>query len=139
MAAPMLNILAIEDAEADLLLIERALKKQLPEFRLRQVTSREELETAISEDSWDIVLSDFSVPGMEFNANLDLIHSRMPGLPVILVSGSVGEEQAVALVKQGVWDFVLKDNLVRLAPAIQRGTQGSRRPSGAGRGGVRPP
>ena len=60
---------------------------------------------------------------MEFISNLDYIHSRIPGLPIILVSGSVGEEQAVSLVKQGVWDFVLKDNLARLAPAIERGLQ----------------
>ena len=53
---------------------------------------------------------------MDFCRSLELIHERVPNLPVILVSGSVGDEQAVSLVKQGVWDFVLKDNLVRLAP-----------------------
>jgi PAS domain S-box-containing protein len=121
MAETTLNILMIEDTEADFLLVERFLKKQLPHFRSRRVTSNPELEAALAERSWDIVLSDYTVPGMDFLSNLNLIHERVPELPVILVSGSLGEEQAVTLIKQGVWDFVLKDNLLRLAPAIERG------------------
>jgi PAS domain S-box-containing protein len=120
MAGTALNILMIEDTEADFLLVERFLKQQLPPFRSRRVTSNPELEAALAEESWDIVLSDYSVPGMDFHSNLNLIHERLPNLPVILVSGSLGEEQAVTLIKQGVWDFVLKDNLLRLAPAIER-------------------
>jgi len=123
MADTPIRILVIEDSRADFLLIERFLKKELPPFLSRHVGSNSELETALAEERWDIVLSDYSVPGMDFRRSLDLIHDRTPGLPVILVSGSLGEEQAVSLVKQGVWDFVLKDNLSRLAPAIQRGLQ----------------
>ena len=123
MAGTTLNILVIEDNEADFRLVERFLTKQLPPFRSRRVMSNPELEAALAEEIWDIVLSDYSVPGMDFRSNLRLIHERMPNLPVILVSGSLGEEQAVTLIKQGVWDFVLKDNLLRLAPAIERGLQ----------------
>jgi hypothetical protein len=123
MAGTTLNILMIEDTEADFLLLQRFLKKQLPPFRSRRVMSNPELEAALAEESWDIVLSDFSVPGMDFLKSLDLIHENVSNLPVILVSGSLGEEQAVTLIKQGVWDFVLKDNLVRLASAIKRGLQ----------------
>ena len=101
MAGTTLNILVIEDNEADFLLVERFLKKQLPPFRSRRVTSNPELEAALAEEIWDIVLSDYSVPGMDFGSNLRLIHERMPNLPVILVSGSLGEEQAVTLIKAG--------------------------------------
>ena len=123
MVGSTLNILVIEDNESDFLLVERSLKKQLPPFRSRRVASNPDLEAALAEGDWDIVLSDYSVPGMDFRSNLALIHERVPDLPVILVSGSLGEEQAVSLIRQGVWDFVLKDNLLRLAPAVERGLQ----------------
>jgi PAS domain S-box-containing protein len=118
-----LRILVIEDQESDFLLIERFLAHQMPSTHFRRVASRQELDSALSEGGWDIVLSDYSVPGMDFNENLGLILERVPNLPVILLSGSVGDEQAVSLVKKGVWDFVLKDNLIRLPPAIERSLQ----------------
>jgi PAS domain S-box-containing protein len=71
--------------------------------------------------TWDVVLSDYSIPQLNFLDSLDLVRSRFPDLPLILVSGSIGEEQAVELLKMGVWDFVLKGSLARLAPAIERG------------------
>jgi PAS domain S-box-containing protein len=118
-----LHILVIEDQESDFLLVERFLARKMPSTHFRRVASRHELDSALSEGGWDIVLSDYSVPGMDFNENLDLILERTPNLPVILLSGSVGDEQAVSLVKKGVWDFVLKDNLIRLPPAIERSLQ----------------
>jgi PAS domain S-box-containing protein len=118
-----LRILVIEDQESDFLLVERFLTRQLPSAHLHRVASKEALESALSEGGWDLVLSDYHVPGMDFNENLDLIQDRLPNQPVILLSGSVGDEQAVSLVKKGVWDFVLKDNLVRLPPAIRRSLQ----------------
>jgi PAS domain S-box-containing protein len=118
-----LKLLMIEDNEADFLLAERTLKKLLPPFESRRVDSNAALQAALGEETWDIVLTDYSVPGMNLVESLGLIHHHRPDLPVILVSGSIGDEQAVALVKEGVWDFVLKDNLVRLAPAIERGLQ----------------
>ena len=119
----LLNLLVVEDDEADFLLLERALRKQMTSFRTRRVASYPDLETALVAETWDVVLSDYSVPGMDFEQSLALIHARVPHLPVILISGSVGEEQAVSLVKLGVWDFVLKDNLVRLGSAVERALQ----------------
>jgi PAS domain S-box-containing protein len=84
-----------------------------------QVASYPELDAAL-EKEWDVLLSDYSVPGMDFRVILQRIQDRCPDLPVILISGSVGEERAVELLKIGVWDFVLKDNLTRLSPAIRR-------------------
>ncbi|WP_133718844.1 EAL domain-containing protein [Methylocaldum gracile] len=119
MTAP-LNLLVIEDSETDFLLIQRQLRLHGLTARCRRVVSCGELNQALEEESWDAVLSDYSVPGLDFEASLRLIQERFPDLPVILISGSIGEERAVELLKQGVWDFVLKDRPGRLGPAIER-------------------
>ena len=118
-----LNVLVVEDSQADFLLTERYLNQNIPTARCRRVSSRKELETALKTEAWDVLLSDYNVPGMDFLETKDLIHTLRPDLPVILVSGSMGEERAVELIKQGVWDFVIKDNMVRLESAIRRGLQ----------------
>ncbi|MFM8330435.1 MAG: PAS domain S-box protein, partial [Candidatus Methylumidiphilus sp.] len=114
-----LKILCIEDAAADFLLLERHLRQHEPELTLCRVASNAELESALCHD-WDVALCDYNVPGMDFRATLRHIQTRKPDLPVILVSGSVGEETAVELLRLGLSDFVLKDNLIRLTPAIRR-------------------
>ena len=118
-----MKVLVIEDSDADFLLTERYLSQNIPAARCKRVASRKELETALRAEEWDVVLSDYKVPGMDFLETKDLMHALRPDLPVILVSGSMGEERAVELIKQGVWDFVLKDNMVRLESAIRRGLQ----------------
>lgn len=64
-----------------------------------------ELEAALQSE-WDVVLSDYNVPGMDFTTTLRHIQTRHPNLPVILVSGSIGEETAVELLRLGLSDFV---------------------------------
>ena len=115
-----LKILVIEDSPADFLLVERHLWLQGMAAACIRVDSPEALEGALNDDGWDIILSDYSLPKLDFFNSLASIQSRRPDLPVILVSGSVGEEQAVDLLRLGVRDFVLKDNLARLIPAIDR-------------------
>jgi len=117
---PTLKILAIEDSPADFILVERHLRQQGMDVECLRVDSGEALEKAINDFDCDLVLSDFSVPSLDFHDTFALLQSRLPDLPVILVSGSVGEEQAVELLKLGVCDFILKDNLTRLVPAIKR-------------------
>ena len=115
-----LNILVIEDCHADFLLIERHLKQQGLAVRCNRVDSLEELNAAIDKESWDLVLSDYSFPQLNFLESLDLVRTRLSEVPLILVSGSIGEEKAVELLKMGVWDFVLKESLTRLVPTITR-------------------
>lgn len=115
-----INILSIEDNSADFLLIERQLQKEGWSVNCRFVGSAEELWGALDHDEWDVLLSDYNVPGMDVIENLFRIRERYPDLPVILVSGSIGEEAAVDLLKQGISDFVLKDRLGRLTSAIER-------------------
>ncbi len=114
-----LNILIIEDNPADFLLLQRQLQQQGLTARCSRVTSDSELDAAL-EQPWDVVLSDYNLPGMDFHATFQRIHARSPDLPVILVSGSVGEEKAVELLRFGLSDFILKSSLARLAPAVRR-------------------
>ena len=116
----LLNLLMIEDDLADFLLIERHLRKSGLDAHCHRVADWGDLAPNLADMKWDAVLSDYNVPGMLFSEALTLIRSVLPDVPVILVSGTVGEERAVELLKLGVMDFVLKDNLTRLVPAIVR-------------------
>lgn len=115
-----LTFLIIEDSTADYLLLTRHLAQNGLACRCHRVENADSLRGALHVGAWDMVLSDYNLPGMVFGASLSLIQSCRPDLPVILISGSIGEEQAVDLLKQGVADFVLKNSLHRLIPAIER-------------------
>lgn len=119
MDAP-LELLMIEDNEADFMLIARQLRRGGLEAKGTRVASDEALTRALTEGQWDLVLADYSLPGMDFAATLERIRVLRPELPIVLVSGAIGEERAVELLRSGVRDFVLKDHLTRLAPVIER-------------------
>ncbi|MBK6971857.1 MAG: PAS domain S-box protein [Sterolibacteriaceae bacterium] len=115
------NLLVVEDSEDDLLLIERQLRGQCPAARCTQVSEPGQIANALESPQWDAVLVDYHLPGVDFLGLLRDLQTRLPDVPIILVSGNIGEHQAVDLLKAGVWDFVLKDRLARLVPAIERG------------------
>ncbi|WP_296808505.1 EAL domain-containing protein [Thiocapsa sp.] len=118
---PPLNLLVIEDNPADFRLLVRHLHKEGLAADCTRVASNEELEAALTAASpWTLALADYKIPGMDFVSTLGMIRARCPELPVILLSGTVGEERAVELLHCGVGDFVLKDHLIRLVPAIKR-------------------
>jgi PAS domain S-box-containing protein len=114
-----LKLLVIEDVLADFLLLERHLHRELPGAECIRVDNDAALDVALR-SQWHVVLSDYQVPGMDFRTTLQRIRTHSPDLPVILVSGSVGEETAVDLLRLGLADFVRKDHLVRLPAAIGR-------------------
>ena len=114
-----LNLLIIEDNPADFLLLERNLHQNGILVEWRRIDSNVELNDALQTE-WDVVLADFNVPGMDFRKTLLCIQAHHPDLPVIMVSGSVGEETAVELLRLGMVDFILKDHLARLPNAIRR-------------------
>ncbi len=116
---PALRILAIEDAPTDFLLLQRNLAQRGIDAHWLRVDRDEALSGALCEP-WDIVLTDFNVPGMDVLRSVGQIRAHDPLLPVILVSGSIGEERAVELLRAGIADFVLKDRPARLGDAIQR-------------------
>jgi two-component system, sensor histidine kinase and response regulator len=113
-----LRILVIEDAPADYLLLLRHLREHGVVAEYRRVDGDADLDAALAEP-WDVVLSDYNLPGMAFAASLRRIQARHPDLPVILVSGGIGEEAAVELLRLGLNDFIFKDRLARLPAAIR--------------------
>lgn len=121
---PQVKILVIEDTVADFLLLERYLRHSDLVSESKCISSDAELQEAL-QNPWDVVLADYNVPGMEFLTSLKYIREHNPDLPVILLSGSVGEETAVDLLLLGVTDFILKDHMVRLPSAIKRVLQES--------------
>ncbi len=129
-----LNVLCIEDNESDYLLIERALRLAGLLGQCERVETNEALNQALERTRWDLVLSDYAVPGMYFTDTLRRFLHRYPDLPLILVSGTIGEVKASVMVEVGAWDYVPKNRLRRLAPAVKRAVeraaaQAARRPS----------
>ena len=115
----LLKILVIEDAKADFELLEYSLRNQKLASECLRICSYSELEAALLTE-WDLALADYNVPGMDFPITMQRIHQRYPDMPVILVSGSVGEETAIELLRMGITDFILKGHLARLPTAILR-------------------
>ncbi|HEY4039006.1 MAG TPA: response regulator [Burkholderiaceae bacterium] len=129
-----LNILCIEDTESDFVLIERSLRVAGLIGHCERVDTNEALNTALERMRWDLVLSDYAVPGIYFTDTLRRFLHHYPDLPLILVSGTIGEVKASVMVEVGAWDFVPKNKLRRLVPAVRRAleraaAQSARRPA----------
>ena len=82
-----------------------------------------ELQTLLERDTWDVVLADYPMQDVEWEEVLHILKPWLEKLPFILITGRIGEERAVQLLKLGVWDLLLKDNLTRLVPAIEQSVQ----------------
>ena len=119
MAFP-LRVLMVEDSEDDALLILRELKRGGFDVNLKRVETSRAMRAALEEDSWDVVISDYNLPGFNGVAALQVLKQVGLDLPFFLVSGAVGDEIAVNAMQSGAQDYVKKDNLARLIPAIQR-------------------
>ena len=114
------RILILEDSVTDAELLERALQRGEIDFTAQRAQTEAGFRTALAETRPQIVLTDYNVPGFRGDAALKITRELSPELPVIFVSGIIGEELAVALVKAGATDYVLKDRLERLPLAIRR-------------------
>ncbi len=114
------RLLLVEDNDDDQQLILRSLKQHHLDFEVRIINSLNEFEVALDQDSWDLILCDFSLRAFNALHCLRLYHQKELDIPFILVSGTVGEETAVEVMKAGAHDYILKDRLNRLVPAIQR-------------------
>ncbi len=114
-----LQILVLEDSQADFLLIKRQLEQTGHSGRILRADSPETLKQALRND-WDAVLFDYEIPGWSFQQEMASLRAQLPDTPVILVSGTVNEAMAIRLLDSGLTDFVLKENLARLPRAIER-------------------
>jgi len=115
-----LQILHVEDAPEDSELILAALEAEGIECAVARVETREAFLAALERRDLDVVFSDFMLPTFDGFAALALARERRPDLPFILISGTLGEEAAIESMKRGATDYVLKDRLTRLAPAVRR-------------------
>jgi diguanylate cyclase (GGDEF)-like protein len=115
-----LNILIVEDVADDVALLLYTLRRAGLQVSYSAVDTIAAMEAQFERQQWDIVLADYNVPGTDFATILQTCRADDPGRPVIVVSGSIGEETAVDLMRNGVADLILKGNLARLAPAIVR-------------------
>jgi PAS domain S-box-containing protein len=115
-----LNVLIVDDSEDDAVLLLRELVRGGYEPRHRRVDNAGALNRALDDEKWDIVLGDFTMPSFSGHQALSLVRGRGLDVPFIFVSGTMGEEAAVAAMKAGAQDYVIKGNLGRLVPAIER-------------------
>ncbi len=120
---PPLHILHLEDDPNDAALIRSTLKEEGIECETTCVESREDFLAALKRGGIDLVLSDCSLPSFDGMSALKIVHTNWPAIPLIIVSGTLGEERAIDSLKNGATDYVLKDHLARLAPAVRRALQ----------------
>jgi diguanylate cyclase (GGDEF)-like protein len=115
-----LRLLQVEDREDDAALVERALSRAGYDVFARRVASAETLRHELAESVWDLVIADYTMPGFSGTKALAIVREQHPDLPFIFVSGTIGEDTAVAAMRTGAHDYIMKGNLKRLAPAVER-------------------
>ena len=115
-----MRILHLEDDPDDRLLVKKTLAADGLDCQLQCVLDRTEFESALTARTFDLILSDFTLPAYDGVAALAAARKLQPETPFILLSGTIGEERAVEFLKAGAADCVLKDHLARLGPVVRR-------------------
>jgi len=113
--------LVVEDSERDARLVQLELRRQGFAAEVKRVDTRDAMLAELEASSWDAVVADFSLPRFSGVEALSLPKERGLDLPLVIVSGTIDEDTAVSAMKAGAHDYVMKGNLARLAPAIERG------------------
>lgn len=115
-----LRLLMVEDEPADVELTLRALKQRQIDTSVDIAQTAEEFLERVRKNSYDVILADYRLPNWNGMDSVEVLRREGVDIPVIMVSGSLGEQTAVECIKQGAADYVLKDNLARLPESIQR-------------------
>jgi DNA-binding NtrC family response regulator len=115
-----LAVLLVEDSEDDALMVIRELKRAGYDVDFTRVENAEALKSSLAGKLWDLIISDFSMPRFSGTDALHLVRSTGTDAPFIFISGTMGEDTAVAALKDGAQDYLVKTNLKRLVPAVQR-------------------
>lgn len=121
-----IDILLIEDDQNDADLVRMHLEEAEWKVNMERVETRQEMSEALSKKKFDIILSDYTLPSFSGPDALECLHDSGLEIPFIVVSGTIGAERAVTMMKNGVSDFVLKDQLSKLYPVVQRELKESR-------------
>lgn len=116
----LLRVLIVEDSEDDVFFILRQLKRGGYSVFHTQVDTAEQMQVALRTQPWDIVIADYMLPSFNAPAALEVLQHQQLDLPFIIVSGNIGEDIAVAAMKAGAHDYLMKNNLTRLVPAVER-------------------
>jgi hypothetical protein len=122
----VLRVLQVEGSILDASSSERALAKAGYSLHCERVVNAAEMRAALAEQPWDVIISDYRLPQFDAPAALLLLHESGHDIPFIVVSAAIGEELALAIMKSGAQDYLLKDDLARLAPAVERELQDAR-------------
>ncbi|OEU67354.1 MAG: hypothetical protein BBJ57_10500 [Desulfobacterales bacterium PC51MH44] len=115
-----INVLIVDDSEDDGLLLIRQLKNGDFNPTYEQVDTAEAMSEALDKKTWDVILCDYSMPSFSAAAALELYKEKGFDIPFIIVSGTIADEVAVAAMKAGAHDYIMKNNLARLSPAVVR-------------------
>lgn len=115
-----LRVLNVEDSERDTALLTRYLTRAGYDLTFQRVETAAAMKDALETNDWDVILCDYSMPHFNALSALKLLHEMERDIPLIIISGTVGEEVAVEAMRAGAHDYLMKDNLVRLTPTIER-------------------
>src|SRR5580765_6199949 len=115
-----LRVLLVEDSETDALLLLRALQRAGFDPTHKRVDCAREMDLALQQTEWDLILADHAMPQFSAPEALELMQKHGLDLPFIIVSGHIEEETAVRAMMAGAHDYIMKDRLARLAPAVER-------------------
>ncbi|MBN2526935.1 MAG: response regulator [Deltaproteobacteria bacterium] len=115
-----LRVLMVEDREDDAIIILRQLQKKGYDVSSERVETYSDMHELLTSSTWDLVLADYALPNFSAPEALALLKSEGVDIPFIIVSGTIDEHTAVAAMEAGAHDYVTKDNLIRLVPAIER-------------------
>ena len=115
-----LKILIVDDVPDDAELVAVQMKQQGIKFFWKHVDNVKRLKDALNDEHWDAVITDYAMPGFDGIEALRIVNEYDEDLPVIMVSGTIGEDVAVEAMKKGVTDYLMKNNLLRLGQAVLR-------------------
>ncbi len=115
-----MKILHLEDNPRDAALVRDVLAVDWPDCVIKVVATREDFLREIADPGYDLIISDYRLPGFNGLEALELVRERAPGIPFIFFSGTLGEERAIEAVRAGAADYVIKDRMQRLPVSVQR-------------------
>jgi two-component system cell cycle sensor histidine kinase/response regulator CckA len=115
-----IHLLLVEDNEDDALLIERVVRKSEYDPEISRVCTAQDLSRALKDETWDAILCDYMMPQFTVLDAMKVIQDSGLDLPFIIVSGAISDETAVEMMKSGAHDYLTKNNLSRLVPALER-------------------
>jgi PAS domain S-box-containing protein len=118
-----LNLLQVEDSESDAALVVRLLENAGYDVKWGRVEQAAQMRTALETETWDAIIADYRLPQFDAPSALTVLRETGLDIPFIVVSGAVGEERAVAMMKAGAHDYLMKSSLLRLVPAVEREIQ----------------